>query len=193
MSSASVRSLTSGTATGATFTGRSEGRRPGTTLAAIMTERDADSIRRLLHAYGDAVLVRDEAAWGALWTDDGVWELGPDRMIEGRDDDRGPLARLDRQVPPRRAALPEQHGDDRRRRRVGTGLSRRAERCRWTATGGSSWGGTTTPTGARGRVAVLCSRSPRLYSGAPDLSGTVLRTPTIRRTSQSNVRANSYA
>jgi len=50
-----------------------------------MSERDADSIRRLLHAYGDAVLARDEAAWAALWTHDGVWELGPDRINRGRD------------------------------------------------------------------------------------------------------------
>ena len=49
-----------------------------------MNARDADAIRRLLHAYGDAVLAHDEAAWGALWTEDAVWELGPDRTIEGR-------------------------------------------------------------------------------------------------------------
>jgi uncharacterized protein (TIGR02246 family) len=49
-----------------------------------MTERDADAIRRLLHAYGDAVLARDAEAWGDTWTDDGRWVLGPDRIIEGR-------------------------------------------------------------------------------------------------------------
>ncbi len=53
----------------------------------MMTDHfdDADAIRRLLHAYADAVLVRDDAAWGALWTDDGRWELGPGRVIEGRE------------------------------------------------------------------------------------------------------------
>ena len=46
---------------------------------------DSDAIRRLLHAYTDAVLARAEAVWGALWTDDARWELGPDRVVEGRD------------------------------------------------------------------------------------------------------------
>ena len=50
-----------------------------------MIERDDDAVRRLLYAYGDAVLARDAAAWGGLWTDDAVWALGPDRLIEGRD------------------------------------------------------------------------------------------------------------
>ena len=49
-----------------------------------MDDRDADAIRRLLHAYADAVLERDEAAWGALWTEDARWELGPGRVVEGR-------------------------------------------------------------------------------------------------------------
>jgi uncharacterized protein (TIGR02246 family) len=46
---------------------------------------DADAIRRLLHAYGDAVLARDALEWGGLWTDDATWELGPDRVLHGRD------------------------------------------------------------------------------------------------------------
>jgi uncharacterized protein (TIGR02246 family) len=50
-----------------------------------MSERDADAIRRLIHAYGDAVLARDADAWGALWTEDARWGLGPDRVIEGRE------------------------------------------------------------------------------------------------------------
>jgi ketosteroid isomerase-like protein len=50
-----------------------------------MSQRDADAIVRLLHAYADAVLARDAAAWGATWTEDGEWRLGPDRVIEGRD------------------------------------------------------------------------------------------------------------
>jgi hypothetical protein len=45
---------------------------------------DTDAIRRLLHAYADAVLTRDDTDWGNLWTDDGRWELGPNRVIEGR-------------------------------------------------------------------------------------------------------------
>ncbi|MET0323731.1 MAG: nuclear transport factor 2 family protein [Ilumatobacteraceae bacterium] len=50
-----------------------------------MFDRDSDAVRRLLYAYGDAVLARDARAWGALWTDDAVWEIGPDRRVEGRD------------------------------------------------------------------------------------------------------------
>jgi uncharacterized protein (TIGR02246 family) len=46
--------------------------------------QDSDSIVRLLHAYGDAVLARDAEAWGETWTEDGRWELWPGRVIEGR-------------------------------------------------------------------------------------------------------------
>lgn len=42
-----------------------------------MIERDDDAVRRLLYAYGDAVLARDAAAWGGLWTDDAVWSSDP--------------------------------------------------------------------------------------------------------------------
>jgi uncharacterized protein (TIGR02246 family) len=49
-----------------------------------MDDHDPDAIRRLLYAYADAVLDRDAAAWGALWTEDAVWELGPGRVLEGR-------------------------------------------------------------------------------------------------------------
>lgn len=49
-----------------------------------MAEHDSDAIRRLLHAYGDAVLRRDADAWGSLWTDDGEWDLGDDRRVAGR-------------------------------------------------------------------------------------------------------------
>jgi uncharacterized protein (TIGR02246 family) len=36
---------------------------------------DRLSIRELIEAYSDAVFRRDEAAWAATWTDDGVWNL----------------------------------------------------------------------------------------------------------------------
>lgn len=49
-----------------------------------MNQPDADAITRLLHAYADAVLARDEVAWGGLWTDDARWVLGPGRVIESR-------------------------------------------------------------------------------------------------------------
>jgi uncharacterized protein (TIGR02246 family) len=50
-----------------------------------MSEHDTDAIRRLLHAYGDAVLAQDAVAWREVWTEDGRWELAPGRVIEGRD------------------------------------------------------------------------------------------------------------
>jgi uncharacterized protein (TIGR02246 family) len=46
--------------------------------------QDSDAIVRLLHAYGDAVLARDAEAWADTWTEDGRWELGAGRVIEGR-------------------------------------------------------------------------------------------------------------
>lgn len=49
-----------------------------------MSEHDADAIRRLLYAYADAVLDEDGTAWGALWTEDATWQLGPDRELTGR-------------------------------------------------------------------------------------------------------------
>ena len=85
ISSASVRSLTSGTITGGDYSPGLRVVRRRSTIRPTMSERDADAIRRLLHAYGDAVLARDADAWGELWTEDGVWELGPGRVIEGRE------------------------------------------------------------------------------------------------------------
>lgn len=50
-----------------------------------MDAADADAIRCLLHAYADAVLARDEDAWGSTWTDDAEWVLGGDRTVVGRE------------------------------------------------------------------------------------------------------------
>ena len=79
-----------------------------------MSQRDADAITRLLHAYADAVLASDEAWWGSLWTEDATWDLGPDRVIEGRDAIVEHWRGVDRQLPPGRPAVPQQHGDHRR-------------------------------------------------------------------------------
>jgi ketosteroid isomerase-like protein len=46
---------------------------------------DFVGIMRLTNAYADAVIDRDAEAWSACWTDDGVWDLGGGRAIEGRD------------------------------------------------------------------------------------------------------------
>ncbi len=45
---------------------------------------DHAAITRLLYAYADAVLTHDADAWGATWTDDAVWELGPGREVRGK-------------------------------------------------------------------------------------------------------------
>lgn len=44
-----------------------------------------DQIRDLLHTYADAVCHDDADQWIGTWTDDGVWVLGPDRDIAGRE------------------------------------------------------------------------------------------------------------
>ena len=41
-------------------------------------------IAELVHRYCDAVVRQDREQWAATWSEDSVWELGPDRIIEGR-------------------------------------------------------------------------------------------------------------
>ena len=41
-------------------------------------------IAELVHRYCDAVVRQDRDQWGATWSEDSLWELGPDRIIEGR-------------------------------------------------------------------------------------------------------------
>ncbi len=43
------------------------------------------AIRDLVYRYADAVCRRDEAAWGATWAEDGVWQLPSAPRMEGRD------------------------------------------------------------------------------------------------------------
>ena len=38
----------------------------------------------LVHRYCDAVVRQDREQWGATWAENAAWELGPDRVIEGR-------------------------------------------------------------------------------------------------------------
>ena len=46
---------------------------------------DEEAIRQLVARYADAVTRRDEDAWSATWTNDGVWDLG-NKHAEGRDE-----------------------------------------------------------------------------------------------------------
>lgn len=43
----------------------------------LQVVRDELAIRALVARYCDAVARRDEAAWTATWTDDGIWNVGP--------------------------------------------------------------------------------------------------------------------
>lgn len=44
-------------------------------------ESDRLALRELLDRYSDAVIRRDEAAWGATWAEDGVWRLRGEPVI----------------------------------------------------------------------------------------------------------------
>jgi hypothetical protein len=41
-------------------------------------------IAELVHRYCDAVVRQDREQWGNTWSEDSVWELGPNRVLEGR-------------------------------------------------------------------------------------------------------------
>jgi ketosteroid isomerase-like protein len=43
-----------------------------------------ESIAELVHRYCDAVVRQDREQWGNTWSEDSVWELGPNRVLEGR-------------------------------------------------------------------------------------------------------------
>jgi ketosteroid isomerase-like protein len=42
------------------------------------------AIAELVHRYCDAVVRQDREQWGATWSEDSVWQLGPNRVVEGR-------------------------------------------------------------------------------------------------------------
>ena len=44
-----------------------------------------DAIEDLVHRYSDAVVHRDGDQWIATWADEGIWDLGRGRRVEGRD------------------------------------------------------------------------------------------------------------
>jgi ketosteroid isomerase-like protein len=50
-----------------------------------MSTTDESALIALSLEYADAVRARDGARWGATWTDDARWVLGPDRDVVGRD------------------------------------------------------------------------------------------------------------
>ena len=140
-------------------------------LPVTWTIADADAIRRLLHAYADAVLARDEAAWGALWTEDRRGSSALAVSIEGRS--RSSITGARRwPLPPRRPALPEQHRHDRRRRPPPGGRTSSSSTCRWRVTV-ACWPASYDDAYRRaaGRWWFSGRSLNRLYAGAPDLSG----------------------
>jgi ketosteroid isomerase-like protein len=50
-----------------------------------MSRSDESALIALSLEYADAVRERDEKRWGATWTDDARWVLGPGREVVGRD------------------------------------------------------------------------------------------------------------
>ena len=44
-----------------------------------------DDIEVLVHRYSDAVVHGDADRWIGTWAVDGIWDLGNDRRVEGRD------------------------------------------------------------------------------------------------------------
>jgi uncharacterized protein (TIGR02246 family) len=50
-----------------------------------MTMTDESALIALSLEYADAVRAQDAERWGATWTDDARWVLGPDREVVGRE------------------------------------------------------------------------------------------------------------
>lgn len=50
-----------------------------------MTMTNASALIALSLEYADAVRAQDADRWGATWTDDARWVLGPDREVVGRE------------------------------------------------------------------------------------------------------------
>lgn len=49
-----------------------------------MSTSDESALAALSMEYADAVRANDADRWGATWTDDARWHLGPDRDVTGR-------------------------------------------------------------------------------------------------------------
>ena len=51
-----------------------------------MNAEDRIAIADIVARYADAVNASDAVAWGATWAQECTWELGPDRVLHGRDE-----------------------------------------------------------------------------------------------------------
>ena len=51
-----------------------------------MKAEDRIAIADVVARYADAVNANDAIAWGATWAEECTWELGPDRVLHGRDE-----------------------------------------------------------------------------------------------------------
>ncbi|MBV8290374.1 MAG: nuclear transport factor 2 family protein [Mycobacterium sp.] len=51
-----------------------------------MKAEDRIAIADVVARYADAVNANDAMAWGATWAEECTWELGPDRVLHGRDE-----------------------------------------------------------------------------------------------------------
>jgi hypothetical protein len=47
---------------------------------------DRIAIADIVARYADAVNAKDAVAWGATWAEQCTWDLGPDRVLHGRDE-----------------------------------------------------------------------------------------------------------
>jgi hypothetical protein len=57
----------------------------GRSIGHLVNGDDFVGVQTLVHRYVEAVIERDGVRWGACWAPDAVWELGPDRRVEGRE------------------------------------------------------------------------------------------------------------
>ena len=51
-----------------------------------MKPEDRMAIADIVARYADAVNATDAVAWGATWAEECTWDLGPDRVLHGRDE-----------------------------------------------------------------------------------------------------------
>jgi SnoaL-like domain len=51
---------------------------------AHVSTDDFLAVERLVHHYVDAVIHRDGVAWGNCWAEHATWDLGRNRLVEGR-------------------------------------------------------------------------------------------------------------
>jgi hypothetical protein len=56
-----------------------------TPASVPLSADDLHAIQRLVHRYVDAVIHRDGVLWGSTWAADATWDLGRNRLVEGRE------------------------------------------------------------------------------------------------------------